>query len=52
VKNFAASTSGKLRLFFLPAYSPELNPNELWNEVKNHRVSRLSPQSKDSCTNG
>ena len=48
VKNFAASTRGKLRLFFLPAYSPELNPDEqVWNEVKSRRVGRLSPRSKD-----
>jgi transposase len=28
VKEFAASTKGKLRLFFVPPYSPELNPDE------------------------
>jgi len=28
VKEFAASTNGKLRLFFLSPYSPELNPDE------------------------
>lgn len=34
-------TSGKLRLFFLPPYSPELNPDELvWNDVKNNGVGR------------
>jgi len=48
VKNFAVSTNGKLRLFFLPAYSPELNPDEqVWNEVKNRRVGRLSLRSKE-----
>ena len=35
---------GRLRLYLLPAYSPELNPDELvWNWVKNHRLG------KDSC---
>jgi DDE superfamily endonuclease len=29
VKRFAASTGGRLRLFFLPGYSPELNPDEM-----------------------
>jgi transposase len=29
VKSFIESTEGKLWLFFLPAYSPELNPDEL-----------------------
>lgn len=48
VKNFALSTNGQLRLFFLPAYSPELNPDEqVWNEVKNRRVGRRSPRSKE-----
>lgn len=48
VKAFAASTEGKLRLFFLPAYSPELNPDEqVWNEVKYRRVGRRSPRTKD-----
>jgi transposase len=28
VKQFAASTNGRLRLFFLPGYAPELNPDE------------------------
>jgi transposase len=35
VKKFIQSTKGKLRLFYLPPYSPELNPDELvWNNVK------------------
>src|SRR6266511_1368712 len=34
VKAFAASTNGRLRLFFLPGYSPELNPDEwVWTRV-------------------
>ena len=28
-KEFAASTAGRLRLVFLPGYSPELNPDEM-----------------------
>lgn len=41
IKDFVASTNGKLCLFFLPPYSPELNPDELvWNDVKNHGLSR------------
>jgi transposase len=35
VKKFVQSTKEKLRLFYLPPYSPELNPDELvWNNVK------------------
>jgi transposase len=28
VKEYVASTDGRLSLFFLPLYSPELNPDE------------------------
>jgi transposase len=35
------SYNGRLRLFPLPAYSPELNPDEgVWREVKAHRLGR------------
>jgi transposase len=41
VKSYVESTNGKLRLFSLPPYSPELNPDELvWNDVKNNGVAR------------
>jgi transposase len=41
VSKFVASTEGKLRLFRLPPYSPELNPDEqVWNHLKNHGVGR------------
>jgi transposase len=41
VKQFAASTGGRLRLFFLPGYSPELNPDEwVWKNIKHDRIGR------------
>jgi transposase len=41
VSKFVASTEGRLQLFYLPPYSPELNPNEqVWNHLKNHGVGR------------
>ena len=41
VRDFVASTDGQLRLFFLPSYSPDLNPDELvWNHLKRHRVGK------------
>lgn len=43
VKRFVAATKGRLRLFCLPPYSPELNPDELvWNNLKNHGIGRRS----------
>ena len=41
VTAFVASTKGRLRLFCLPPYSPELNPDEqVWDHVKHHGVGR------------
>jgi transposase len=43
VARYVASTEGRLQLFFLPSYSPELNPDELvWRHVKHHTVGRQS----------
>jgi transposase len=52
VKEFAASTEGKLRLFFLPPYSPELNPDEwVWKNVKHDRVGKTAITSFDDLRN-
>jgi len=41
VRKFVESTEGRLRLFFLPSYSPDLNPDELvWNHLKRHKVGK------------
>lgn len=41
VKEYIASFDGKLEVFVLPSYSPELNPIEqVWNNVKGHGVGR------------
>lgn len=41
VRRFVESTNGRLELYFLPSYSPELNPDELvWNHVKRHQVGK------------
>lgn len=41
VSGFVDSTEGRLRLFFLPGYSPELNPDEqVWNDLKNNGIGR------------
>ena len=44
---FVASTEGGLRLFFLPGYSPELNPDEfVWKYVKHQKVGRQTVADK------
>ena len=41
VKEYVASTSGKLTLHFLPGYAPDLNPDELvWSHAKRTGVAR------------
>lgn len=41
VSKFVESTQGRLQLFHLPPYSPELNPDErVWNDLKNNAVGR------------
>src|SRR5213079_3000377 len=45
VQQFAESTDGRLRLFFLPGYSPELNPDEwVWKNVKHDDIKRRGIQ--------
>jgi transposase len=42
------SYKGRLRVFYLPAYAPQLNPDEhVWNEVKNHGVGRMRISGPD-----
>ena len=41
VKDCIQSFNGKLEIYTLPGYSPELNPVEqVWNNVKNHGIGR------------
>jgi transposase len=48
VTKFVAKTAGRLKLFVLPAYSPQLNPDEwVWKNVKHDRVGRTSVTNAD-----
>jgi transposase len=41
VLDYVEGTGGKLKLFFLPRYAPELNPDELvWSHMKRNGTSR------------
>ena len=47
VRQFVADHSDRIELFFLPPYSPELNPDELvWGNVKT-RIAKMAVQTKD-----
>jgi len=46
VKKFVSDNSDRIELFFLPPYSPELNPDEgVWAHVKT-RIGKVAVQSK------
>jgi len=48
VKTFAEAHKDRFRLFHLPPYSPELNPDErVWNDLKNNAVGKKSIESPD-----
>jgi transposase len=48
VKQFVEDTEGALKLFVLPAYSPQLNPDEwVWKNVKHDRVGRTSVKTAE-----
>lgn len=48
VKRFVESTNGQLRIFILPPYSPDLNPDEwVWNWLKNHKLGKASFNGPD-----
>ena len=41
-REFVESTEGMLKLFYLPPYAPDLNPDELvWNHLKCHYIGKL-----------
>lgn len=43
VQDYVASLEGRLRLFFLPPYAPELNPDEqVWRHIKQHGVAKTA----------
>lgn len=47
VKRWVAASKGRMELFFLPGYSPELNPDELLNQdVKSNAVGRRRPRDQ------
>ena len=53
VKQWAAANATRLELFFLPGYSPELNPDELLNQdVKSNALGRRRPRDRKEMING
>ena len=47
VRDYVATCHGRLRLFCLPPYAPQVNPDEqVWNHVKHHGVGRAFVRTK------
>jgi len=47
VRDFVRANRQKIRMFFLPAHSPQLNPDEqVWNEVKHRQLGKQPIRSK------
>ena len=47
VKEFLKTVADKFRLYFLPPYCPDLNPDELvWNDLKSHDLGRRVANTK------
>jgi transposase len=52
-RQFVADNKDRLKLFFLPPYSPELNPDEwVWKNIKHDRVGRMAARTKDELQKG
>jgi len=50
VRDYVASTEGRLSLHFLPGYAPDLNPDELvWSHVKRTGTARRPLRRARSC---
>jgi transposase len=47
VQKYVASTEGRLSIFYLPPYSPELNPDEwAWKNIKHDQIKKAVPMSQ------
>lgn len=44
VKVWVAERTDRIELFYLPGYSPDLNPDEwVWKNIKNDNIARVAP---------
>lgn len=47
-REYVESTEGRLKIFLLPPYSPELNPDEwVWKNVKNDNAGKVAARTVD-----
>ncbi|MHB8451112.1 MAG: transposase, partial [Mycobacteriales bacterium] len=47
-RDYVESTAGRLKLFVLPPYSPDLGPDEwVWKNVKSDRIAKMLPKDSE-----
>lgn len=47
VREFVRAHRRKIRVYFLPPYSPEMNPSEqVWNDLKDKKIGRMTIKTK------
>jgi transposase len=47
VRDFVKANRTKLRVYFLPRYAPDFNPDEqVWNEIKNNQLGKMTIKNK------
>jgi transposase len=52
VKEFIKQSRGKIELYFLPPYAPDLNPDEfVWGRIKKHGISKKPLKKNESLKN-
>lgn len=52
-RNFAEKNRDRLRLFYLPPYSPELNPDEwVWKNIKHDHAGKMAARTIDDLRGG
>jgi transposase len=52
-RNFAEKNKDRLRLFYLPPYSPELNPDEwVWKNIKHDHAGKMAARTIDEFKGG
>src|SRR3989338_1485189 len=46
IKHFVEKHKNKIAIYYLPTYSPDLNPDErVWNHLKNHKLKAHQARS-------
>jgi transposase len=52
-RKFAEKNKDRLRLFYLPPYSPELNPDEwIWKNIKHDHAGKMAARTIDELKDG